>query len=1749
MRSPYRRGRPRRWMACGLSVVASAAAFVAGALVPAQAAAQSSAKKCTDLRVEPSVDSAHVIPDTGVKPGREPQITVRQLNAAGKPDPGVPALRATLKSGLTAGPGRGWTIVSLARDTSYRAEYSNTERGGSSCVLEFRTQDSPVDIARLPDFVTDRVKKPLPFPDECRWTFYPTADGVRATVNGNGSGRPKSWSLRIRWRSVDPPGRWEERTINGKAFTGQKPLAARPKLNQTPPTGASALGKKTVDIGDGREIPTAEVLQLNPDTRYEYRIYDDACPQVRGRVQDGEFRTLRPGDHDWADVTELGAREVTMAIRSNGSAHKGRAYELQWWRAGDADRDPTVGGKPANSVKGTIGKAATQTLRSLMPNTRYGYRLNVGGAPGRVEGFRTLNPVDTLPATDVETDSATLRGALDTGGGRTLSDFANTQFQYGTDLEMKDTTTQSAERKARMSRTVTGLLPGRLYFYRAVAKIDGETVYGRIRTFRTLYRPDVGRTDPCRDLARGKTTVTRHVIWVDPTETSAGSVKATVDGKPMRIVVVCAPDTTLLASPLKNLVTDPDQPANLKNEQDKYRYFAHKGKDLTCDANNPRNLSATERTVTSYSVDWVVVGQTALALAKTGLALYGLTNVPTLPAPLPEVPEDEEDDPDRQAAVAKHEEQVKKFENFRRKYQGYSSPKRPNMGEALANLAGVESPIVKQSQTLGFGVGMALEKDPIQRSMLPLAANQHDAGEWEPNHVTTRQGAQATHDPAAENRRYEQPSMSFEQRFGPNGTEGTHSAGQDIPLGSRLGKTPFTYNGEDDREFFEFPAGDNERRLREGGVDTSKVIEGDAKRTGSQAYRIFHRFGLHSVNREGNLSGPALARTEWYADVPESRFWILCTNDTTSASIAPSVELQSDDLEKAKVTVADVQPSQPAAFALPRVAGAQGFAQSWADVRVADTEWPIAGFATALTGSSDGGSTPTNEDVYAQADRDARPDADDGDGGERAGVGEPGEAVQYPRSRQPDRAVDPGVAHRDPVYYRHYSAADLREALGGKKRGTVYFHVRTISSGGSASPVATSPVVVDLRTPGAPKDLRVNGGAADAIWSNQNRFNVSFKLGNGDIDPTQVCYSINVAGRWEGPTCETVADTVGVEPDTVDLPDVKIPGDPESGSYPVRVWTRVKVGEVPEVFNDSAKVDAVLRLSDAAPPVPERVSARLSEGSLTVTWDNPKVAQGRPPVRAAQVQIEGSPSEEVKVDGPRGEWSTSTPPETAAEHVVRVWFVDEAGNGSAENAGTTKFAVVPRVEFERTPPDPAEKGAQTRFDFKVVNPAGASTPYLFECRLIGPDRSADKCESPFVYFNAATSSHTLPAGPQEFQVRACLPAHGPCGAWTGHQWTIGSRAAPPNVKVTARPEDSTDATSATVSFTADQPGSVFKCRLDGKGDGGFEQCSSPHELSNLEPGEHTLQIVASKDGVTGPPATVRWQVLAPEKPEPPVKPPEVSITQAPEKETSETTARFAFASTENDAKLECRLDSDADSDFAACASPHTFDRLAVGRHRFAVRATNKGGTSRPVEYSWTITPPEVDLNGKGGTQLKSPTQYVISPKVLRERAGTRARPDTIKSAAGKDYDAAGGANWTGAPLASRTVAYVRKGIRATYKQGAATRFNLFVDSGDRAGNAVQARVSYDFDGDGAFDRVETYAAFRTNAKPGNQRYRETSGAGLLGNPGAGFADMTKGTVKLEVWSAAGRDPSTLRASASAAEGQQSAVVLPYRSGT
>jgi hypothetical protein len=86
------------------------------------------------------------------------------------------------------------------------------------------------------------------------------------------------------------------------------------------------------------------------------------------------------------------------------------------------------------------------------------------------------------------------------------------------------------------------------------------------------------------------------------------------------------------------------------------------------------------------------------------------------------------------------------------------------------------------------------------------------------------------------------------------------------------------------------------------------------------------------------------------------------------------------------------------------------------------------------------------------------------------------------------------------------------------------------------------------------------------------------------------------------------------------------------------------------------------------------------------------------------------------------------------------------------------------------------------------------------------------------------------------------------------------------------------------------------------------------------------------------------------------------------------------------------------------------------------------------------------------------------------------------------------------------------------------------------------RVSYDFTGDGAFDRVETYRYFPTNDISGWEAY--TQAQGLQSASGA-FANLSNGRVRVEVWAALGTQAILLRTSASAANGQQSLITIPY----
>ncbi|WP_160397762.1 glycosyl hydrolase [Paenibacillus sp. MMS18-CY102] len=187
-----------------------------------------------------------------------------------------------------------------------------------------------------------------------------------------------------------------------------------------------------------------------------------------------------------------------------------------------------------------------------------------------------------------------------------------------------------------------------------------------------------------------------------------------------------------------------------------------------------------------------------------------------------------------------------------------------------------------------------------------------------------------------------------------------------------------------------------------------------------------------------------------------------------------------------------------------------------------------------------------------------------------------------------------------------------------------------------------------------------------------------------------------------------------------------------------------------------------------------------------------------------------------------------------------------------------------------------------------------------------------------------------------------------------------------------------------------------------------------------------------------------------------------------------------------------------------------------------VTVTTSAGTSGGVAF--TVT---------GTVTLPSNVLYVKSGSSLSFTAGTSASSDTIASTGGGNYD--------GTPHSENT--YTLTGITGTYDATKSTAFHLFLDSAANVGNGLQVQITYDFNGNGSATRVETYNYFATNNVAGWEDY--TQGSGLKSATGS-FANMNNGKVTIKVWSAIGNASSTLRVNASGANGQQSAVTIPFK---
>src|SRR5262245_32749359 len=90
----------------------------------------------------------------------------------------------------------------------------------------------------------------------------------------------------------------------------------------------------------------------------------------------------------------------------------------------------------------------------------------------------------------------------------------------------------------------------------------------------------------------------------------------------------------------------------------------------------------------------------------------------------------------------------------------------------------------------------------------------------------------------------------------------------------------------------------------------------------------------------------------------------------------------------------------------------------------------------------------------------------------------------------------------------------------------------------------------------------------------------------------------------------------------------------------------------------------------------------------------------------------------------------------------------------------------------------------------------------------------------------------------------------------------------------------------------------------------------------------------------------------PPAPAPPPPPPAPTLTRRPHATSYESSVTFEFQSASDGATFECKLDG---NDFTSCASPVTYPNLAVGPHRFDVRArTVVGPNATPASVSWNV---------------------------------------------------------------------------------------------------------------------------------------------------------------------------------------------------
>lgn len=292
---------------------------------------------------------------------------------------------------------------------------------------------------------------------------------------------------------------------------------------------------------------------------------------------------------------------------------------------------------------------------------------------------------------------------------------------------------------------------------------------------------------------------------------------------------------------------------------------------------------------------------------------------------------------------------------------------------------------------------------------------------------------------------------------------------------------------------------------------------------------------------------------------------------------------------------------------------------------------------------------------------------------------------------------------------------------------------------------------------------------------------------------------------------------------------------------------------------------------------------------------------------------------------------------------------------AASNPSRSTDAFTWTVDISADPPSLGSSVGSFTNQTSVLFTLSGETGASFECSLDGV---------PFSSCSSSAWFGGLSGGPHNFRARQ-ISVLGHVSAASAFDWTID--ATPPAApQITGRPPANAPSIDATFAFSG-EPGASFACSLDGAAEVG---CGSPHSVSGLADGEHSMTITQiDQAGNRGEAARISWSVdtVAPEAPRFVQRP--ILFSGNPD-EVIEVVGELG-------ATFACSRDGGAPIE---CPARQVIGVLPFGPHSIKVQQVDRAGNRSPfASASWITvpTPPP----GDEGVSINDAATYTNKPAV------------------------------------------------------------------------------------------------------------------------------------------------------------------------